>query len=139
MYLTAKELVGIAGMPTDIRNIRILLNKWANDDQKRERAYREEGARGKKPTEYHIDCLPAETRMALMQQIAKEEADKSQSAETREMSSAELWYEFDLATDKQKERATVAHELCVRVRTYVDDGMNQREAMRKVADEAGCS
>ncbi|TNZ79492.1 hypothetical protein CGK40_26255, partial [Vibrio parahaemolyticus] len=78
-------------------------------------------------------------RMALMQQIAKEEADKSQSAETREMSSAELWYEFDLATDKQKERATVAHELCVRVRTYVDDGMNQREAMRKVADEAGCS
>ncbi|MBE4281227.1 hypothetical protein HJ072_19205, partial [Vibrio parahaemolyticus] len=132
MWYLVKDLVGIPGMPGTEQNVRLSLNKLAKDDQKRKR-------QGTKAFEYHIDCLPAETRMALMQQIAKEEADKSQSAETREMSSAELWYEFDLATDKQKERATVAHELCVRVRTYVDDGMNQREAMRKVADEAGCS
>ncbi|HHI4988191.1 TPA: transposase domain-containing protein [Vibrio parahaemolyticus] len=135
MYFTVQELMGKPGMPEGERNVRIKLSKIATDEHKRKR----EVSSGRKPMEFHIDCLPAETRMALMQQIAKEEADKSQSAETREMSSAELWYEFDLATDKQKERATVAHELCVRVRTYVDDGMNQREAMRKVADEAGCS
>ncbi|MEF1301594.1 DNA-binding protein [Vibrio owensii] len=84
MWYLVKDLVGIPGMPGTEQNVRLSLNKLAKDDQKRKR-------QGTKAFEYHIDCLPAETRMALMQQIAKEEADKSQSAETREMSSAELW------------------------------------------------
>ncbi|MDF5187258.1 DNA-binding protein, partial [Vibrio parahaemolyticus] len=73
MYVTAKECVGLPEMPSREHNVRNKLNKLAKDDQKRKR-------QGTKAFEYHIDCLPAETRMALMQQIAKEEADKSQSA-----------------------------------------------------------
>ncbi|HCE4778102.1 TPA: Mu transposase C-terminal domain-containing protein [Vibrio parahaemolyticus] len=136
MYLTAKELVGVVGMPSDIRNIRILLNKWANDDQKRERAYREEGARGKKPTEYSIDCLPAETRMALLQQQAAEEAEQAQSEEVREVTSDELWYEYDLASESQKDRAKHALELCLRVQKYVDSGEKLVAAMKQVAAES---
>ncbi len=142
MYYTAKELIDVAGMPSDVRNVRILLNKWASDEQKRERAYREEGARGKKPTEYHIDCLPEATRLALLQQKAKEEAEAAAPAandEVHSVSSEELWYEYDLASDVQKTRAKQSLELCVRVQAYVDNGMKLTQAMHQVADEAGIS
>lgn len=136
MYLTAKELVGIVGMPSNERNVRILLNKLANEEQKRERAYREEGARGKKPTEYHIDCLPQETKVALLQQQYKEEAAQ---VEPEDKSSEELWYDFELSSEGQKERATKNHDLCLRVQAYTEAGEKLTRAMHLVAEESGAT
>lgn len=133
MYYTVKELVGISGMPANERNVRIALNKLASDDQKRKR----ESVNSKKPIEYHIDCLPDETRMALIQQQAQTESEQARSQDTRPFGSEELWFEYDMATEEQKARAVKAHELCVRVRTYVESGMTMRKALRQVADESG--
>ncbi|MEF1330742.1 transposase domain-containing protein, partial [Vibrio sp. M260121] len=132
MYYTVKELVGISGMPTNERNVRITLNKLASDDQKRKR----ENVSSKKPIEYHIDCLPAETRTALLQQQAAEEVEQAESEEVRKVSSEELWYEFDLASESQKERAKHALELCLRVQKYVDNGEKLVAAMKQVAAES---
>lgn len=138
MFFTAKELAGFAGMPANERNVRILLQKVATADQKREREYREEGSRGKKPTEYHIDCLPEETRIALLKQYAKEQAEsesiKAESVETP--SSEELWHEYDSASERQKKRASEAHQLCVQVQVYHDNGMAITKALHAVAAES---
>ncbi|WP_376740092.1 DNA-binding protein, partial [Vibrio crassostreae] len=56
MYISAQECVGLVGMPTMVHNVRNKLNKLANSNQKRKR-------QGSKAFEYHIDCLPEETRL----------------------------------------------------------------------------
>lgn len=134
MYFTVKELAGVTGMPLDIRNVRILVEKWATTDQKRKR----ENVNTRKPTEYHIDCLPLETRVALMQKHASEEAEQAVEI-PREATSEELWYEFDLATDMQKVRAKKNLELCLRVEKYIESGMTRKQAMHQVSEEAGVS
>ncbi len=132
MYVSAQECLGLVGMPTMVHNIRNKLNKLADVDQKRKR-------QGTKAFEYHIDCLPEETRMALLQQQAKEEAAQAQSEDTREITSEELWYEFELATESQKARAKQSHELCIRVQTYVENGEGLTKAMKQVAFESGAT
>lgn len=61
MFVAVKELVGIAGMPVTTKGIRQALEKAAKGSsslcRKRE---------GSKAFEYHIDCLPAETREAVL-------------------------------------------------------------------------
>ena len=131
MYFTVKELAGVAGMPSNERNVRIMLNKLATDDQKRKR----ENVTSKKPLEYHIDCLPKETRMALLQSAAQEEAEKAGSLDAeREISDDELWFQYDCATDAQKKRTQEAYSLCVMVRD-ICRGSNMTRAMNQVAEQ----
>lgn len=135
MWVTANEIqnVGIFADYKNIRNVRDKLNQLADESQKRKRS----DVKGKPPFEYHIDCLPETTRMALLQSIAKETASAEQSDTERTVSSDELWFEYDNSTDAQKERTVKAHQLCVTVRTFVKAGMSWLNAMKKVADESG--
>lgn len=130
MYMSIKQLKGLVGLPMSEQGIYYRATKegW----KKRKRS-------GSKTFEYHIDCLPEETRMALLQQQAKEEAATAsvQPESIQDTSSEELWYEYELATDEQKVRTMQAHELCVRVRVYVEGGMGLTKALHQVADEAG--
>lgn len=130
MYVTAKEITGFPGLPTREHNVRNRLNSLAKESQKRKR-------QGTKAFEYHIDCLPDETRMALLQQYAKDEAEHADLEENRDANSEELWYEYDLATDAQKTRTKQNHELCLRVQAYVDAGELLTKAMKQVAFESG--
>ncbi|MFW1680128.1 hypothetical protein C1S99_10705 [Vibrio parahaemolyticus] len=129
MWYLVKDLVGAPGMPGTEQNVRLGLNKLASEDQKRKR-------QGTKAFEYHIDCLPTETRMALLQQEAAEEAKQAEAEEVREVTSDELWYEYDLASESQKDRAKHALELCLRVQKYVDSGEKLVAAMKQVAAES---
>ncbi len=132
MWFTSKELTSLPCMPITYNKVRAKLDKLANDDQKRKR-------QGTKAFEYHIDCLPAETRTALLQQQAAEEAKQAEADEVREVTSDELWYEYDLASESQKDRAKRALELCLRVQKYVDNGEKLVAAMKQVAFESGAT
>ncbi|MBG6241692.1 MAG: transposase, partial [Candidatus Symbiopectobacterium sp. Dall1.0] len=61
MFVTAKELEGIPGLPATIKGIREALNKRAGSSVElmRKRS-------GTKAFEYHIDCLPALAREEVL-------------------------------------------------------------------------
>ncbi len=134
MYVSAQECVGLVGMPTMVHNIRNKLNKWANEDQKRKR-------QGSKAFEYHVDCLPEETRLHLLRDSAKQKTEQAEeSRKTREIvtpNSNELWMAYDEATDNKKASTKQRYELCIRVKAYVDAGMSMRKSMKRVAEESG--
>ncbi|WP_407546514.1 Mu transposase C-terminal domain-containing protein [Vibrio parahaemolyticus] len=72
MYATVKELAGLPAMPANERNVRIQLSK-VDETFKRKR-------QGSKAYEYHIDCLPAETKQYLIAEQTKAEIAKQREA-----------------------------------------------------------
>ncbi|MGQ8700571.1 Mu transposase C-terminal domain-containing protein [Serratia marcescens] len=72
MFVIAKELVGIPGLPATTKGIREALSRNAGDSSalKRKRE-------GSKAFEYHIDCLPAEAREIVRQRHYKSVLEQS--------------------------------------------------------------
>ncbi|EHA0405329.1 transposase, partial [Salmonella enterica] len=77
MYVTVNELLGVPGVPNTAAGIRYNLAKCIEDhpDMARRR-------QGTKAIEYHVDCLPPETRQALIDRRAQQLllADKAKAA-----------------------------------------------------------
>ncbi|HCP9899019.1 TPA: transposase [Salmonella enterica] len=72
MFVSAGELIGIAGMPGTVQGVRKALKKLASSDEmKRQRS-------GTKAIEYSVDCLPEVTQKAIREryiaQLMKAEA-----------------------------------------------------------------
>ncbi|MBE8578610.1 transposase domain-containing protein [Vibrio sp. OPT18] len=136
MFVTAKDCLGLAGMPTRIHNVRNKLNKLALDHQKRK-------CEGSKAFEYHIDCLPEEARLYLIQREAKEAAEviRVKSPEGNEsISSDELWFDFDCSSDAKKDRATKRLKVCLFVKGLVENNNTKmKAAMREAAEFFGHS
>ncbi|HIC6417175.1 TPA: DNA-binding protein, partial [Salmonella enterica subsp. enterica serovar Newport] len=67
MYVTVNELINVPGMPNTPAGIRYNLGKCVVDhpDMARRR-------QGSKAIEYHVDCLPPETRQILIERHAKQ-------------------------------------------------------------------
>ncbi|EJX3112734.1 transposase, partial [Salmonella enterica] len=67
MWVTAKECLGLGGLPTRDQNVRARLDSAVkgNPEWRRKRE-------GTKAFEYHIDCLPPETREVLIERQAKQ-------------------------------------------------------------------
>ncbi|MBE3834286.1 hypothetical protein CGG82_16890 [Vibrio parahaemolyticus] len=138
MFYTVQELVGLPGMPDGERNVRIKLSKIATDEHKRKR----EVPFGRKPMEFHIDCLPKETRLALIQaqnKKAAERAHEENDSSDEVMVSAERWQVYENATAKQKQEAEKRHQLCLRVVEYENEGMPITKAYEQVASESDYS
>lgn len=66
MWLIARELVGVNGVPSSDRNIRELLKKLASEQPEKARK-----RQGSKATEYHISLLPTVTQAALYKKEGK--------------------------------------------------------------------
>lgn len=102
MWITAKELVGIAGLPTSPQGV----NKKAKKENWQFRKV--EGVQGK-GKEYLISSLPEEVQAAILLKTAKETApaviEKKEVVEQERYLSASLWQNWDKATEKQKETA----------------------------------
>ncbi|BCK20554.1 hypothetical protein DDN06_07825 [Vibrio cholerae] len=136
MWFTAKEIMGAPLMPSsDVRTRGNLDRLTANKpDQKRKR-------QGSKAFEYHIDCLPEETRLYLLRDIAKQQTEQAESSRnTRQVvtpASDELWLEYEEATDHKRENTKKKYELCMRVKAYVEAGISMRKSMARVAEESG--
>lgn len=135
MWFSAKEVMGTPVMPSSDVRTRSKLDRLTknNPEFKRKR-------QGSKAFEYHIDCLPEETRMYLLRDAAKQQAQQTeQTRHVRQVvtpASDELWLEYDQATDNKKEKTRIKYELCMRVKAYVENGLSMRKSMSRVAEEA---
>ncbi|MCX2788381.1 transposase domain-containing protein [Vibrio sp. Sgm 5] len=136
MFYTVAELTGLVGVPRLERNARIFLNKLVenNETHKRKR-------QGTKAFEYHIDCLPDETRIHLRQQLALS-AERIQTTtlnESESISSDEMWFEFESATESQKEKAKTRLATALTVKALIDKGFKKKEAIQKAASVSSFS
>ncbi|EHZ3393602.1 transposase, partial [Salmonella enterica] len=148
MWVTAKECMGLKGFPTADKNVRARLDSAVrnNPEWRRKRE-------GTKAFEYHVDCLPPETRQALIDRRAQQLllADKAKAAtgvaelKTRIQPRAELEQlkehpemvvqEASGLTDKQKQIASARCLLCQEVDKLREfAGMGRNAAVAVIAD-----
>lgn len=132
MFLTVKSLIGLPGMPGSERNTLTKLNKLAAPEPH----WRRKKTEGK-GFEYHIDCLPPETRAHLIHQQVGEL--KKGDVKTRvEISSEELWLRYQETSEKKRETALRRFEQCLMVADLVEkQGASLNEAMGIVAEKTG--
>ncbi|UJZ95016.1 Mu transposase C-terminal domain-containing protein [Photobacterium damselae subsp. damselae] len=124
MWFTSKELAGLPLMPTTSNKVRAKLDKLisSNPERKRKR-------QGTKAFEYHVDSLPSETRIHLMQKHAAAQAEEVVKKSKPEVSADEKWFEFDNATQKQKNEAQERLKIALLVQGLVDSGTKKNSAI----------
>ncbi|EBP5354246.1 transposase, partial [Salmonella enterica subsp. enterica serovar Oslo] len=106
MFVVAKELVGIPGLPVTTKGIREALIRFSG--QHPELVRRREGT---KAFEYHIDCLPAEVQKFLRdRQIRKLLNDASEPAIAERLAGKNIVIREELA-NLQKFPALVSREV----------------------------
>lgn len=151
IWLTAKELVGLPGLPRMEHNIRNGLNKRAgsNPSLRRRRS-------GSKAFEYHIDCMPVEAREVLRnrhyQAVLETPADviaplpavvesKKTAIKPRDelqilqQCPALLEREVSQLTEKQKQTADARSALALEVLKLVEHtGMSRNRAVNYIVE-----
>ncbi|MFZ4217571.1 Mu transposase C-terminal domain-containing protein [Enterobacter ludwigii] len=149
MFVIAKELIGVPGLPTTTKGIREALSR--NSGGMPELMRKREGT---KAFEYHIDCLPAEAREIVRQRhyqsvleqstevavvdapvAAKKAAVKpSQELELIRQCPALLDRKVGTLTDKQKQIADARAILAQEVEKLIDAKMPRSRAVQLIAD-----
>ncbi len=64
MWVTAKELIGLTGVPTRVHNIRAMLDRLSTEESKRKR-------QGTKAFEYQLNVLPVPIQTAFYKREEK--------------------------------------------------------------------
>lgn len=149
MFVIAKELIGVPGLPTTTKGIREALSR--NSGGMPELMRKREGT---KAFEYHIDCLPAEAREIVRQRhyqsvleqstevavvdapvAARKAAVKpSQELELIRQCPALLDRKVGTLTDKQKQIADARAMLAQEVEKLIDAKMPRSRAVQLIAD-----
>lgn len=129
MWITSKEASGLAVMPLTPGKARAKLDKLSGcvESLKRKR-------KGSKAFEYHINCLPDETRVYLLQRQANEIAAElalNAKPEKERKSSEEIWYEYGECTTQVKELALKRLEAALLVKSLTDNGNTRKVAIDK--------
>ncbi|MGR5240252.1 transposase domain-containing protein [Photobacterium damselae] len=125
MYFLAKELIGLPGMRSALRAVQIHLKSVVPEDLKRKR-------KGSNAFEYHVSALPQETRTYLMQKHAAAQAEVVKESKP-EASADEKWFEFENATQKQKDAAQERLKAALLVQGLVEHGAKKKEAIATAA------
>ena len=130
MFFKVSDLVGKPGMPSTRQNTRLVLERCSSANP----SWRQDRAKGK-GFEYHIDCLPPETRAHLLHQQVKDL--KKGEVKTRiEIGSEELWINFWELSEKKRQEASRRLEVCLMVADLVErHGMGIKKAMAEVAEK----
>ncbi|WP_436882573.1 Mu transposase C-terminal domain-containing protein [Enterobacter asburiae] len=149
MFVIAKELVGVPGLPATTKGIREALSRSSNGMPELVRK-----RQGTKAFEYHIDCLPAEAREVVRQRhyqsvleqsseiavvdapvAARKSAVKpSQELELIRQCPALLERKVGTLTDKQKQIADARALLAQEVEKLIDAKMPRSRAVQLIAD-----
>ncbi|HDX8593052.1 TPA: Mu transposase C-terminal domain-containing protein [Aeromonas dhakensis] len=134
MFFKVSDLVGKPGMPSTRQNTRLVLERCSSANP----SWRQDRAKGK-GFEYHIDCLPPETRAHLLHQQVKDL--KKGEVKTRiEIGSEELWLRFQEVGDKKRDVAKKRFEACLMVSELVErEGIGLKKAMAEIAEKTGVS
>ncbi|WOR52591.1 Mu transposase C-terminal domain-containing protein [Citrobacter freundii] len=148
MWLTAKESVGLPGLPGMEHNIRNCLNKRVGDSTELRRR-----RTGSKAFEYHVDCLPEQAREIVKarhyHEVLKQSGCASASAAPkREVTTTRdelallrqcpvlLEREVSDLTERQKQIADARALLAAEVERLRDIGMSRASAVEFIAKES---
>lgn len=137
MFFKVSDLVGQPGLPGTRQNARLALERCSSEKPE----WRRERAQGK-GFEYHIDCLPAETRAHLLARQAKEmkQAKPVRTAAATPADSGELWLNYQETSEKKRQGATRRLQVCLMVVDLVErHGVGMAAAIARVAEQAGVS
>ncbi|CDT71849.1 transposase domain-containing protein [Vibrio sp. 10N.222.49.A3] len=133
MWVDVSQLLNRPGMAGTPQGVRYKLNQLG--------VVRKRKRQGSKAFEYHLDCLPEETRLHLLRDVAKQQTLQAEdSRHVRQVvtpDSDELWLEYEEATESKKASTKQRYELCMRVKAYVESGISMRKSMKRVAEESG--
>ena len=130
IWVTAKECIGLPGLPSMAHNIRNRLDQLAGDNRRRRE--------GSKSFEYHIDCLPVAARAAVLKnqdviKIAGIEIENKKKAKPKSYSRELLWQSWDKASEKKRDKARHRCEVVLSVAQIIDSGISAMTAFESVA------
>ncbi|WP_241825918.1 Mu transposase C-terminal domain-containing protein [Izhakiella australiensis] len=146
MYVTVNELAGMPGLPGTSQGLRLTLNKRTSGAPHLVRK-----RQGTKAFEYHVDCLPEETRRIVLerhyQQLLASQtpvesgkpaqrpahAPKSQELALIRQCPALLEREISSLTDKQKQIADARAALAMEAERLRNAGMSRAAAVKFIA------
>uniref|UniRef100_UPI00301B67D8 DNA-binding protein n=1 Tax=Providencia rettgeri TaxID=587 RepID=UPI00301B67D8 len=101
IWITAKECIGLPGLPTMQHNIRANLDKLAGDNRRKRT--------GSKSFEYPIQCLPPVARAAALKKQGVIEVAGTpieiKKRESGDYSRELIWQNWNNANEKQREKA----------------------------------
>ncbi|MCR9669418.1 transposase domain-containing protein [Vibrio parahaemolyticus] len=136
MWVTAKELIGLSGVPTSVHKIRAMLDRLSTEESKRKR-------QGTKAFEYQLSILPVPVQTAFYKREEKIQVGdlvlnlpkKEQNKPTycREA----LWSGWDKTNNAAKEKARQALRTVQAVEALVRNGVKRMDAYQSVCDEYG--
>lgn len=138
MFVVAKELVGVPGLPKTVKGIREALTRYSAgaEDKVRKRA-------GGKALEFHITVLPPEARAEVLSAkgmvetssgvISLPERTKGNADSAHNFERQQLWKHWEGATNEQRQRAEQRTTAVSLVAELVDSGLSLRLALRTAA------
>jgi hypothetical protein len=117
-------------MPGVECNARIKLNKLTEENS----SWRQKRAKGK-GFEYHIDCLPPETRAHLLAQQMKG-LKANQIGSQLQTTNEELWFNFQQASEHKRQAAQVRYQaFCSALTLAEQQGISMVKALAHVAPQ----
>ncbi|MGL1163531.1 transposase domain-containing protein [Vibrio parahaemolyticus] len=136
MWVTAKELIGLTGVPTRVHNIRAMLDRLSTEDSKRKR-------QGTKAFEYQLNVLPVPIQTAFYKreekvQVGEQVLDLPKKQQNKPTYCREaLWAGWNKTNNSAKEKARQALRTVQAVEALVKNGVKRMDAYQSVCDEYG--
>ncbi|EHA6961944.1 DDE endonuclease [Vibrio parahaemolyticus] len=136
MWVTAKELIGLSGVPTSVHKIRAMLDRLSTEESKRKR-------QGTKAFEYQLNVLPVPIQTAFYKreekiQVGEQVLDLPKKEQNKPTYCREaLWSGWDKTNNTAKEKARQALRTVQAVEALVRNGVKRMDAYQSVCDEYG--
>ena len=133
MWVTAKELIGLPSVPTNVHKIRAMLDRLSGPETKRKR-------QGSKAFEYLISILPPATQAGVYRtkgkiQVGDQLIDLPKEKNTKTYCREALWAKWDKTTDTAKGKAKQTVKAVQAVDALVKHGTKKLDAYNAVADQ----
>jgi len=136
MWVTAKELIGLSGVPTSVHKIRAMLDRLSTEESKRKR-------QGTKAFEYQLNVLPVPIQTAFYKreekvQVGEQVLDLPKKEQNKPTYCREaLWAGWNKTNNSAKEKARQALRTVQAVEALVKNGVKRMDAYQSVCDEYG--
>lgn len=136
MWVTAKELIGLSGVPTSVHKIRAMLDRLSTEESKRKR-------QGTKAFEYQLNVLPVPIQTAFYKreekvQVGEQVLDLPKKEQNKPTYCREaLWSGWNKTNNSAKEKARQALRTVQAVEALVKNGVKRMDAYQSVCDEYG--
>ncbi|MGE4501949.1 MAG: transposase domain-containing protein [Thiomicrospira sp.] len=134
-WFSAKELIGLPGMPSTVQGVRQKADCEGWDKRKKEKG---------KGSEYHVSALPETTRLALIVQSCQVKSDNTDNTDKTQdscgfdwYSAEDLWAHYAVKPQKQKDKALAKVRVFDAMLALMEAGLTQTKALEKACAGTG--